>query len=200
MPTAGSAPLDQRFVAPLRDAGARYRSWGRVDERPNLAPTLCRLPTPADHGTPSQVRLSAAGSPHGAKLYYLWASSTSDYLAIATAGQVPAGFAIVKESFAAVVHPPARPPDATGELAAPSPITWLDGDGGRLHVGPAAGLYVMAKVGAADLDGTDAGWVYGTISTDGAVTSAGRVEECMACHEDAEHDRLFGLRPATRGP
>jgi len=26
------------------------------------------------------------------------------------------------------------------------------------------------------------------------VTSAGRVESGMACHKDAPHDRLFGLR------
>jgi hypothetical protein len=42
--------------------------------------------------------------------------------------------------------------------------------------------------------GTDAGWVYGTVTPDGKqVTSAGRVESCMGCHQDAPHDRLFGL-------
>ena len=45
--------------------------------------------------------------------------------------------------------------------------------------------------------GTDAGWVYGTVSADGkTVTAAGKVESCMKCHQDAKHDRLFGL-PAT---
>jgi hypothetical protein len=42
--------------------------------------------------------------------------------------------------------------------------------------------------------GTDEGWVYGTVSADGKqVTSAGRVESCMRCHQKAPHDRLFGL-------
>ena len=42
--------------------------------------------------------------------------------------------------------------------------------------------------------GTDEGWVYGTVTPDGQqVTSAGRVESCMMCHQGAPHDRLFGL-------
>ena len=41
---------------------------------------------------------------------------------------------------------------------------------------------------------TDEGWVYGTVSADGkTVTSAGRVQSCMNCHQDAPHDRLFGV-------
>ena len=41
---------------------------------------------------------------------------------------------------------------------------------------------------------TDEGWVYGTVTPDGKkVTSAGKVESCMKCHQRAPHDRLFGL-------
>ena len=44
--------------------------------------------------------------------------------------------------------------------------------------------------------GTDNGWVYGTVTSDGkTVTSAGRVATCMNCHKEAKHDRLFGLVP-----
>jgi hypothetical protein len=57
--------------------------------------------------------------------------------------------------------------------------------------GAPAGLFVMAKVGTAD---SDAGWIYGTTARDGSVTSAGRVETCIGCHEHAPRDRLFGLR------
>ena len=32
-----------------------------------------------------------------------------------------------------------------------------------------------------------------TVSTDGEVTSVGRVESCMNCHQEADNDRLFGL-------
>ena len=43
--------------------------------------------------------------------------------------------------------------------------------------------------------GTDDGWVYGTVSADGkTVTSAGRVDSCMRCHETRK-DRVFGIYP-----
>jgi hypothetical protein len=40
---------------------------------------------------------------------------------------------------------------------------------------------------------SDAGWVYATLTADGQVTAAGRVESCMHCHQDAGHERLFGV-------
>ncbi|MBA3541386.1 MAG: hypothetical protein H0T79_17370 [Deltaproteobacteria bacterium] len=52
----------------------------------------------------------------------------------------------------------------------------------------------MTKVATTPADGTDAGWIYGTI-VGGEVTSAGRVASCMGCHESASHERLFGLKP-----
>ena len=57
--------------------------------------------------------------------------------------------------------------------------------------GDPTGLFVMTKVGG---EGTDAGWIYGTIGPEGTVTSAGLVATCMGCHVDAPHDRLFGLK------
>ncbi|HEY5934654.1 MAG TPA: hypothetical protein VIU61_08465, partial [Kofleriaceae bacterium] len=131
------------------------------------------------------VRMSEAEeSPHGKKLYYLWASDRAAYLK----AEVKTGFAIVKESFAAV--PPTKPRVANpGVFETPLHDT-IEADGKRLTTGAAKGLYVMTKLGG---EGTDAGWIYGTISTDGVVTSAGRVATCMGCHEDAPHDRLFGL-------
>jgi hypothetical protein len=65
---------------------------------------------------------------------------------------------------------------------------------GRIyHAGALAGLYVMVKK-APSTPGTDQGWVYGTITPDGSVTSAGRVASCMGCHKDAKVDRLFGVK------
>jgi hypothetical protein len=53
-------------------------------------------------------------------------------------------------------------------------------------------LFVMFKVGPRT-PGTDEGWVYGTATADGKrVTSAGWVESCMKCRQEAPHDRLFG--------
>jgi hypothetical protein len=54
------------------------------------------------------------------------------------------------------------------------------------------GLFIMYKMDPAT-PGTDEGWVYGTVTADGKeVTGAGRLENCMKCHMEAPHDRLFG--------
>ena len=177
--------VDARFVPAIRAAAAHYQSWGRVDERPNVAPLMCDMPRPEHYGSKGQVRMSAAeDAPHGQKLYYLWASDRAAYLKTA----VPTGFSIVKESFAA--RPGTKPREVVMPLDAPLHDT-IDHDGTWLTTGAPKGLYVMAKVGG---EGTDDGWVYGTIAADGVVTSAGRVATCMGCHEEAPHGRLFGLR------
>lgn len=184
---------DARFVAAIAAAAADYRSWGRVDERPNIAPQLCRQPLPQDYGAPSHVRLSQVpDGPHGTKLYYLWASRRDDYLGLTetATGTLPDGFAIVKESFAATPTPPTTQPVNGTD---PPPIRYLETAHGKQYTGAASGLFVMTKVAAGD--GTDDGWVYGTVSPAGEVTSAGRVETCMGCHEAAPHGRLFGLQP-----
>jgi hypothetical protein len=105
-------------------------------------------------------------SPHGQKVFYLWSSDAPAYTG---AGPIPDGFAIVKESFRAV-------PAATGTFTAGEPT----------------GLFVITKT--ASPDGTDAGWIYGTI-VDGKVITAGNVARCAGCHEHAHHERLFGLPP-----
>jgi hypothetical protein len=115
---------------------------------------------------------------------------------------IPVGFAIVKQSWAAVPgsRPIASEPIPVGavldmNLDAPTPIRWVEHDGQRLEVGEQAELFVMAKVGEHDMPGTDAGWIYGTLTADGkTVTSAGLVQRCMGCHEAATHERLFGLQ------
>jgi len=57
-----------------------------------------------------------------------------------------------------------------------------------------ADLFIMMKLDP-NTPGTDAGWVYATMTPDGKkVTEAGRIESCMACHRDAGKDRLFGLQ------
>ena len=184
-------PIDARFVPAIRQAAAGYTAWGRVDERPNIAPDLCRMPMPEDYGSPSHVRLSQAetGSPHGKKLYYLWASAKEAYLANQP---VAPGFAVVKEAFGAVDH---ATPESTlaGDWRTVPPVRSLEVGGKTLWLGAPRGLYVIAKVAAGEADGTDAGWVYGTIDPEGRVTSAGKVGRCIACHEGAPHERLFGL-------
>jgi hypothetical protein len=66
-------------------------------------------------------------------------------------------------------------------------------EGHLYHAREKAGLFVMFKVDPGTPD-TDEGWVYGTVTADGReVTSAGRVGSCLGCHQQAPHDRLFGL-------
>ena len=56
-----------------------------------------------------------------------------------------------------------------------------------------AGLFIMMKLDP-KTPGTDEGWVYGTIADDlKTVTSVGKVEKCMKCHQEAINDRLIGL-------
>lgn len=184
-PAKPTPQVDARFAEAIRTAARPYQQWGRVDERPNVAPMMCDMPRPEHYGSKGQVRMSEAEeSPHGKKLYYLWASDRAAYLKT----EVAQGFTIVKESFAATPSTKRNP--APGNLDAPLHDT-VEVDGKRLTTGAATGLYVMTKLGG---EGTDAGWIYGTITTDGVVTSAGRVATCMGCHEDAPRDRLFGLQ------
>jgi hypothetical protein len=123
------------------------------------------------HAPPPPVppRLSAAGpsTPHGRKLYHLYAK---DWAAYTKVGEQPPGQVIVKESWES----------AGGE--------------GELRVGEKRELFVMLKTSAEDVD-SDAGWVYGTLTPDGAtVTSVGRINSCMGCHRDAPKDRIFGVK------
>jgi hypothetical protein len=167
----------------------------RVDEQPHVAPTACMAPPRADGGR-SHVRMSEPGdAPHGKKLYYLRASEPWRYVD-AERRPLPVGFAIVKESFAAVPtdHAEPAPRDDGKPGTTPPPITTMvDADGKRWKVGQRADLFVMVKVG--EKPGSDDGWIYGTVAPDGTVTSAGRVASCMGCHDEAgTREKLFGLR------
>ena len=183
---APTSELDARFVPAIKQAAQGYTAWGRVDEFPRVAPAPCAAAPRPGEGV-SHVRMSAAADgPHGKKLYFLWANQRDTYM---NGGAFRPGFAIVKQSFQAV---PGGDPHTYGEIK-----TLLTDAGERLQVGPAKDLFVMTKVAAGE--GTDAGWVYGTVAVDGTVTSAGRVASCMKCHDsDAAHEKLFGLAPAPK--
>lgn len=212
-PSASATPahdeyvLDEASAATLREAARDYLAWGRVDERPNVAPVLCRAPLPHDYGAPSQVRLSRADeAEHGRKLYFLFAGPNQLggrhlYAKLGKPGsEVPVGFTVVKQSWTAEPGPAPAPapapthPNAIITIEPPPPVTTLEHEGRQLHTGEPRELFVMTKIGAPDTPGTDLGWIYGTLTPDGqTVTSAGRVERCMSCHEHADHERLFGL-------
>jgi hypothetical protein len=188
-----SAEPDPQFAKIIKQAATNYQKWTRVDERPNIAPELCRAPLPDDFGKAAQVRLSAAeDGPHSQKLFYLWASDKWAYLKMHA---LPADFAIVKQSFTAKRHVETKAAPAKLDALAfgrePAPITWTKTPHGALEIDQPKELFIMAKT--KDTDGTDHGWIYGTVATDGTVTSAGKVETCMHCHVEAPHGRLFGL-------
>ncbi len=72
-------------------------------------------------------------------------------------------------------------------------LPFAEKDGKIYHAAKQADLFIMFKVDPKTKD-TDKGWVYGTVTADAKkVTSSGKVESCMNCHQDAPHDRLFGL-------
>ncbi|WP_437978550.1 hypothetical protein WMF11_19515 [Sorangium sp. So ce295] len=198
-PATGTAEaeIDPR-LAPLIAAAFRdYKPWGRVDDELRWAPWLCRMPLPG------RVRMSAAeDGGHARKLYSVFAKHRDRYPLVAEQAPVaqPVGQVLVKESYvpelvedgaaAALPGAGATPPDGADHF---DPILR---DGDRVYrASRLAGAYVVLKV-APDTPGTDAGWVYGTVTAAGQVTSAGRVASCMGCHVSARHERVFGLAQA----
>lgn len=193
----GSTPveLDARFVPLIAAAFRDYRAWGRVDDELRWAPSLCRLPLPG------RARMSAAADGgHARKLYSVLAKDHDRYpRARAKEGQrmpQPVGQVVVKESYHPEPVKGAEPPPALARQD-----QRIDGDhfnpyasDGKqtYHASRMAGVYVVLKVQEGTA-GTDAGWVYGTVTPGGEVTSAGRVASCMGCHVTAPHERLFGL-------
>ncbi|HEY8429447.1 MAG TPA: hypothetical protein VIL20_13775 [Sandaracinaceae bacterium] len=194
---ASAAGQTARFdaVARIRDAAARYRAFGRVDDELRWAPWLCRMPLP------SLARVSRAEAEHGRKVYFVYASDRDAYLR-STSGARRAlrpGFTVVKESFAPRELGPEAREHAGGARAvvpgAPDDFTFRalpDADGRLVGPGEPAGLFIMQYVGARVRE-SDGGWIYGTVSAAGEVTAAGRLESCMGCHRSAPHGRLFGL-------
>lgn len=186
------------FRARIAQVAREYAGWGRVDDELRWAPYLCRMPLA------SAARLSRAAetTPHARKLYFVYSRDRAAYLEATSrpAGRSPIGQVVVKEAFVprelradegrtlytrdTQVESDSQPFPYRAHQAA--------GDSHRYGMGARAGIYVMARVSERGRD-TDRGWIYGTVSADGQVTSAGRVASCMGCHLDAPHDRLFGL-------
>jgi len=185
--------LDPRFVAELRKVFAGYKAWGRVDDELRWAPFLCRLPEP---GKP-RMSAAAADSGHAKKLYSLFAREHADYVALATdpAHVAKGEQAVVKESYIPeLVTDGSAPSQLFGGPSTPGDdhfSPYLTQDGKVYRASKIAGLYVILEL-PPTTPGTDEGFVYGTLSPDGEVTSAGRVASCMGCHLAAKHRRLFG--------
>ena len=200
-PAGGAAAAGHEFHDRLLEIAGTYRSYGQVDDSMHWAPIMCDSPHP-----PAELRYSDSKDQgtHGRKLYAVFArfSSRGNYTVGDLGGRV--GQVVVKESWVPEEVPEvdrARAADRwsdagkKGEGGPGRPVCrpYARKDGQLYHAAKQADLFIMYKMDP-ETPGTDRGWVYGTVTADGkTVTSAGRVESCMKCHESAPHDRLFGL-------
>ena len=180
------APLDATFAARAREIASQYKAWGRVDDELRWAPFLCRQPMPAS----AHVSASGHADTHAQKLYSVFVRDRERYPADSQVGQV-----VVKESFVPERVDQAAPFDQTTAqtIEADHFHPYVVKYGVTYRAGAPAGLFVMFKLSPTTV-GTDRGWVYATVNTAGEVSAAGRIASCMTCHEDAEHDRLFGVQ------
>lgn len=190
---------DPRFHSVLLTSARSHEAFGRVDDLLRFAPALCKAPPPL----PVRWSFSKDESTHGQKLYFLYAWDAAAYLkdkrpdhrkkeSLAPVYEKkPAEQALIKQSWTAVeCKPPAAGEDKS---------RFITKDGKGFKAGEQKDLFVMVKLDA-QTEGTDRGWVYGTVTPDfKTVTSSGRVRSCMACHEKAGDGRLFGFnRPDAK--
>jgi hypothetical protein len=179
----------------MKEAFAAYKAWGRVDDMARWAPTDCRAPPPA-----RAERSAADDGAHAKKLYSLFARDRDAYMALlgdagARAARVglaakttPGLQTIVKEAYVPEPVNDAGPPNADHF----DPFV-REGDK-VFRAGAVASVFVILEQ-PAGTPGTDDGYVYGTLTPAGEVTSAGRVASCVNCHANAAHHRLFGPKP-----
>jgi hypothetical protein len=184
--------IDERFVDDVKQAFAEYKAWGRVDDEVRWAPFLCRMPEP---GRPTMSAANDGG--HAKKLYSLFAKEHAAYAALGSSTPPTASATvqiIAKESYLPEAVATAPPPPSTLGAAEGDdhfhPYT-TSPDGKTYRAGQMVGVYFVIEK-PAGTPGTDEGFIYGTVTATGAVTSAGRVSSCMGCHAQAKHRRLFG--------
>jgi hypothetical protein len=135
---------------------------------------------------------------HGRKLYFLFANDVNEYLGRPIHRKdPPPPLAVVKESWKPQELPDGERLPNRWAFSEKNPYPYVTHGGKTYKAAEKGDLFVMFKTDPA-AEGTDGGWVYGTVSADGkTVTSAGRVESCMGCHAKAPKDRLFGLPKAN---
>ena len=193
--TEAKQPLHKELLK----AAADYKVWGRVDDEMRWAVIFCRKPEPGK----AHFSASADAATHGQKLYSLFAKEWSSYYILGGIIESPIGQAVVKESWISEETKEVKADDVDesnvirriapkGDIG-DSFYPFAVKDGKVYKASKQGDLFIMLKLNP-KTEGTDVGWVYGTVTPDGKkVTSAGKVESCMKCHQEAKHDRLFGL-------
>lgn len=189
-PTPPSEPVivnNTEFHAALVDAANSYLEFGMVNTAALAALNDCRPAAPP--AFPLQSK-SDDSETHGDKLYFLFAKQVAHYLN-QDGSPVPTGQILVKESWTSKPsNPNARNMRTHRSGIRINPRT-IVGDQ-VLEIGQRKELFLMLKL-ATDTPDTDQGWVYGVVdSKTKQVSESGKVPSCIRCHEDANHDRLFG--------
>lgn len=198
--------IDPRFVPDLKRAFLEYKAWGRVDDELRWAPFLCRLPEP---GRPTMSTAPGEnGDAHAKKLYSLFARDHESYVTLGNPNTTaPPKTAlrlqiVAKESYIPelVENPapdesPNAPFKGSRDEESDHFVPFARGEDGRTYrAGKLAGVYFVIETASAADGATDEGFIYGTVTPSGEVTSAGRVASCMGCHVEAKYRRFFGPR------
>jgi hypothetical protein len=210
-PAAGPGPELSAFRERILEIAQTYESYGRIG---SVLPGEHRLPAGTMRGGPwlpdPLFSDSGYGPTHGRRLYSLFVKERQpgpyDESYTVEGKPSPVGQVVVEEAwFAGEMERDGKPLESAtrkviarhgGRVQDPAdwymPYGWLDGR--WYQPTRKMGLFIIFKLDA-KTPGTDAGWVYGTVAADGkTVGPVGRVATCMACHDKAPHDHLFGLR------
>jgi hypothetical protein len=184
----------------LLQIAAEYETYQQPDRGLRLTYVMCAPP----QRTPIlRLSKSSDGETHGRKLYFMYAKHlwnsrsrerhSGSYIDFPEK-LAPVGQVIVKQSWVPEELPPGVTPDFSWvPFQNGLPTGTVKRDGKTYRAVRQGELFVMFKLDPAT-PGTDNGWVYGNVSADGKkVLAVGRLESCMKCHQDAAHDRLFGL-------
>lgn len=206
----------------LLEVAREYKSYARVSDTASWAPELCRSPIregvlesvskdDSTHGRKLYFLFARDKSDYDAVGRSSYDKEKKPF--VAAVGQV-----IVKESFKPVkvtdpkkIPQPPKPEtpdpqqrerrgytpvgpgsDKTETIELPDDHV-VGANHELFRTGDPAGLFIMAKLADTEKPGTDAGWIYATVSADlKEVTAFGRIASCMECHTKTKHDRLFG--------
>jgi hypothetical protein len=194
-------PSTISFADRLLEIAKNYQSYQVMDRWARWAPGLC-LPITSEgvkgiRPKAPEISASTDTATHGRKLYYMFASKVTPAkeggVAYVVKGKPsPVGQAIVKEAWT---------PEECNSKDVPLSVarnndSFCDSayaDGKCYRAKEKSALFIMFKLDP-KTPGTDEGWVYGTVTPDAKkILSVGKVESCMKCHQEAPHDRLFGL-------
>ena len=212
----------KRWHPAVKAVASGYRQWQRLEDEMRWAPWLCRMPSPA----PARFSAADKKSAHGRKLYALYARDPVAYgcrptpplwteselkdpeSVLSRMRKQLSEFdqVIVKEAWV-----PERMSEPPTDPFGPGLQTRRQPNWGKSQLRPVkrgehyyradkpGGLFLMLKARDRKAKDTDKGWIYATVTPEGQVTGAGRMQPCMACHK-RNPDRLFGPPDSARAP